>query len=43
MQSLIIGWFSLERILVLREFSTDNVKINHETAPPTPRHAAASR
>jgi hypothetical protein len=34
-QSLIIGWFSRERILALREFSTDGFKVNNQPVEAT--------
>jgi hypothetical protein len=35
-QSVIIGWFSRERILALRNFSTEGFKINGKPAEATP-------
>jgi hypothetical protein len=35
-QSLIIGWFSRERILALQSFSTDGFTINNQSVEPTP-------
>jgi hypothetical protein len=34
-QSCIIGWFNFARILSLKEFSTENFKINNRPAAPT--------
>lgn len=36
MQSLIIGWYARQRILALREFSTDGLTINDRAVDPTP-------
>jgi hypothetical protein len=35
-QSLIIGWFSRERILALQSFTTDGFTINNQSVEPTP-------
>ncbi|MEQ8860457.1 MAG: DUF6498-containing protein [Pseudomonadales bacterium] len=36
MQSVIIGWYSRQRILALREFSTEGLTINDRAVDPTP-------
>lgn len=35
-QSVIIGWFARQRMLALREFSTDGFRVNNRPVPPTP-------
>lgn len=36
MQSVIIGWYARQRILKLREFSTEGLRINKRAVAPTP-------
>ncbi len=36
MQSVIIGWYARQRILKLREFSTEGLRINDRAVSPTP-------
>jgi len=36
LQSIVIGYYSRRRMLALKQFSTDNLKINNQPVEPTP-------